>query len=163
MLPSSMHTPWAESKSYNLSELNTIQGGVASPCLSSSLPFCVRFNRALPLEIQLYSQAATLDTKPLAKSYLGGSHSHLPSNHFQYARASLGYPRTFGNAFCILLRSSSNALGVKRTSPLMIAFGFRSVTNASTALSSRFGQCVSVIDVIGSEHRSVRPRAVIFE
>ena len=87
MLPSSMHTPWAESKSYNLSELNTIQGGVASPCLSSSLPFCVRFNRALPLEIQLYSQAATHDTKPLAKSYLGGNHSHLPSNHFQYARA----------------------------------------------------------------------------
>ena len=92
MLPSSMHTPWAESKSYNLSELNTIQGGVASPCLSSSLPFCVRFNRALPLEIQLYSQAATLDTKPLAKSYLDGSHSHLPSNHFQYARAFFCYP-----------------------------------------------------------------------
>jgi hypothetical protein len=91
MLPSSMHTPWAESKSYNLSELNTIQGGVASPCLSSSLPFCVRFNRALPLEIQPYSQAATLDTKPLAKSYLGGNHSHLPSNHFQYARAWLCY------------------------------------------------------------------------
>ena len=47
MLPSSMDTPWADSNSYNLSELNTIQGGVASPCLSSSLPFCVRFNRAL--------------------------------------------------------------------------------------------------------------------
>jgi len=63
---------------------------LASPCLSSSLPFCVRFNRALPLEIQPYSQAATLDIKPLAKSYLGGNHSHLPSNHFQYARAMLG-------------------------------------------------------------------------
>jgi hypothetical protein len=47
MLPSSMDTPWADSNSYNLSELNTIQGGVASPCLSSSLPFCVRFNQAL--------------------------------------------------------------------------------------------------------------------
>ena len=47
MLPSSMNTPWAGSNSYNLSELNTIQGGVASPCLSSSLPFCVRFNWAL--------------------------------------------------------------------------------------------------------------------
>ena len=90
ILPSSMHTLWAGSNSYHLSELNTIQGGVASPCLSSSLPFCVRFNRALPLEIQLYSQAATHDTKPLAKSYLDGSHSHLPSNHFQYARASHG-------------------------------------------------------------------------
>ena len=27
-----------------ISELNTIQGGVASPYLSSSLPFCLRFN-----------------------------------------------------------------------------------------------------------------------
>ena len=89
ILPSSMHTPWAGSNSYNLSELNTIQGGVASPCLSSSLPFCVRFNRALRLASQPYSQAATLDTKPLAKSYLGGSRSHWSSTHFQYARAPL--------------------------------------------------------------------------
>ena len=57
----------ADSNSYNLSELNTIQGGVASP----------------------YSQSATLDTKPLAKSYLGGSRSELSSNHFQYARARI--------------------------------------------------------------------------
>lgn len=105
MLPSSMHTPWAESKSYNLSELNTIQGGVASPCLSSSLPFCVRFNRALPLEIQPYSQAATLDTKPLAKSYLGGNHSHLPSNHFQYARAC--------HCYVILIGSTLSNHGVR--------------------------------------------------
>ena len=27
-----------------ISELNTIQGGVASPYLSSSLPFCLHFN-----------------------------------------------------------------------------------------------------------------------
>jgi hypothetical protein len=47
ILPSSMDTLWADSNSYNLSELNTIQGGIASPCLSSSLPFCVRFSRAL--------------------------------------------------------------------------------------------------------------------
>jgi hypothetical protein len=55
----------ADSNSYNLSQLNTIQGGGASP----------------------YNQAATLDTEPLAKSYSGGSRSHLSSNHFQYARA----------------------------------------------------------------------------
>ena len=89
ILPSSMDTPWADSNSYNLSELNTIQDGVASPCLSSSLPFCVRFNRALQLASQPYNQAATLDTKPLAKSYLGGSPSHLSSTHFQYARPTL--------------------------------------------------------------------------
>jgi hypothetical protein len=47
MLPSSMDTLWAGSNSYNLSELNTIQGGLAIPCLSSSLPFCVRFNLAV--------------------------------------------------------------------------------------------------------------------
>ena len=54
----------ADSNSYDLSELNTIQGGVASP----------------------YNQALTLDTEPPAKSYLGGSRSHLFPNHFQYAR-----------------------------------------------------------------------------
>ena len=30
--------------------------------------------------------AATLDTEPVASSYPGGSHTHLFSNHFQYAR-----------------------------------------------------------------------------
>ena len=35
--------------------------------------------------------AATLDTKPLAKSYSGGIRTHLFSNHFQYARAPHSY------------------------------------------------------------------------
>jgi len=81
MLPSSMHTPWAGSDSYNLSELNTVQGSTVSRYLSSSLPFCVRFNVAVT------RHAATLDTEPLAKSYSGGRRTHLSSNHFQYARA----------------------------------------------------------------------------
>ena len=84
MLPSSMHTLWAGSDSYNLSELNTVQGSTVNRYLSSSLPFCVRFNVAVT------RHAATLDTEPLAKSYSGGSRTHLFSNHFQYARASLG-------------------------------------------------------------------------
>ena len=37
-----------------------------------------------------YSYAATLDTEPLAKSYPDGIHTHLLSNHFQYARAFPG-------------------------------------------------------------------------
>jgi len=82
MLPSSMDTPWAESDSYNLSELNTIQGGIASPCLSSSLPFCVRFN------VTVTWYAATLDTGLVANDYPGGSLAHLSSTHFQYARPS---------------------------------------------------------------------------
>ncbi len=68
-----------------ISELNTIQGGSAKPYLSSSLPFCVRFNVAFRLVP--YSNAATLDTEPPAKSYSGGSLTHLSSNHFQNARA----------------------------------------------------------------------------
>ena len=77
-----MDTPWADSNSYNISELNTIQGGIASPCLSSSLPFCVRFN------VPVTSHAATLNTKPLAKSYLDGVSTRWSSIHFQYARPS---------------------------------------------------------------------------
>jgi hypothetical protein len=60
----------------------TVQGSTVSRYLSSSLPFCVRFNVAVT------RHAATLDTKPLAKSYSGGIRTHLFSNHFQYARAT---------------------------------------------------------------------------
>ena len=102
-----MHTPWAGSNSYNLSELNTIQGGVASPCLSSSLPFCVRFNVAVT------RHAATLDTEPLAKSYPGGSRTHLFSNHFQYARArfcSSVFQSSWVSAFPFLYRRSDDRM-----------------------------------------------------
>ena len=37
-----------------------------------------------------YNDAATLDTEPPAKSYSGGSLTHLSLNHFQNARPSLG-------------------------------------------------------------------------
>jgi hypothetical protein len=80
----------ADSNSYNLSELNTIQGGVASPCLSSSLPFCPK-NEIPCFNVAVTRHAATLDTEPPAKSYPGGSRTHLFSNHFQYARASICY------------------------------------------------------------------------
>ena len=49
------------------------------PVHSSSLPFCVRFNEPVT------KHAATLDTEPLAKSYPGGSRTHLSINHFQFA------------------------------------------------------------------------------
>ncbi len=51
----------------------------ASPVHSSSLPFCVRFNEAVT------SHAATLDTGLRARSYPGGSRTHLSMKHFQFA------------------------------------------------------------------------------
>ena len=69
MLPSSMHKPWAGSKSYQISGLNTVHGWTASPVHSSSLPFCVRFN------VPVTSHAATLDTGPVASGYPGGIRS----------------------------------------------------------------------------------------
>jgi len=44
----------------------------------------LNFGWATPLTP--YINAATLDTEPLAKSYSGGSLTHLSSNHFQHAR-----------------------------------------------------------------------------
>ncbi len=46
---------------------------------AQSIPFCVRFNEAVT------SHAATLDTGPLARSYSGGSRTHLSMKHFQFA------------------------------------------------------------------------------
>jgi|JI10StandDraft_1071094.scaffolds.fasta_scaffold30244_6 hypothetical protein len=64
-----------------ISELNTVQGSTVSRYLSSSLPFCVRFNVAVT------RHAATFDTGPVANSYPDGNRIQLFSNHFQYARA----------------------------------------------------------------------------
>ena len=54
-------------------------GRDATPYLSSSLPFCVRFNAPVT------RNAATLDTGPLARSYPGGNPTRLSPNHFQFA------------------------------------------------------------------------------
>ena len=81
VLPSGMNKPWAGSDSYQISGLNTVQGSTVSRYLSTSLPFCVRFN------VTITRHAATLDTEPLAKSYSDGNHTRLFSNHFQYARS----------------------------------------------------------------------------
>ena len=68
-----------------LSELNTIQGGTASPYLSSSLPFCLRFNMTFRGGAP-YSHAAKLDTGLVTSDYPGGIPSRSSSNHFQFAR-----------------------------------------------------------------------------
>ena len=81
----------ADSNSYNLSELSTIQGRAASP----------------------YNQAATLDIKPRAKSYLRRSRSHLPSNHFQYARAFFVRP-LFDQRIQVVARASPTSSCPKR-------------------------------------------------
>ncbi len=86
-----MHTPWAGSDRNKISGLNTVQGSTVSRYLLTSLPFCVRFN------VPVTRHAATLDTGPVANSYPDGIHTHLFSNHFQYARATF-----FCSAFVML-------------------------------------------------------------
>ena len=92
-MPSSMHTPWAGSNRYKISELMSFTAERPLPVDSPSLPFCVRFNEPLRRRRQHYGftspyrHAATLDNGPLAKSYPCGSHTRLSSNHFQSARA----------------------------------------------------------------------------
>ena len=95
ILPSSMHKPWAESNSYKFSELNTVQGGTASPCLSSSLPFCLRFSQRL--RRVPYTLAAKLDTEPAANSYSGGIYPRSFPDHFQFARSPLCSPSLWGS------------------------------------------------------------------
>ena len=93
ILPSNMHTPWAESNRYKISELMSFTAERPLPVGSPSLPFCVRFNASLRISRQHYGftnsyrHAATLDTGPLAKSYPRGIYPRLSSNHFQSARA----------------------------------------------------------------------------
>ena len=97
MWPSSMHTPWAESIRYKTSVLMSFTAERLPSGDSPSLPFCVRFNEPIRRRRQHYGFTAsyrlnaTLDNGPLAKSYSGGSHTHLSSNHFKSARATLGY------------------------------------------------------------------------
>jgi len=86
ILPSGMHRPWAESdRKQRFRSSIPFRAGQPVPYLSSSLPFCVRFNAGLRRETS-YTYAATLDTEPLARSYSGGIHTRSSSNHFQSAR-----------------------------------------------------------------------------
>ena len=58
---------------HRLQSASTLDFGGASGCRSLCRP---------------YTNTATLDTEPRARSYSGGVSSRLSSNHFQYARAS---------------------------------------------------------------------------
>ncbi len=49
-----------------------------TPVRSSSLPFCVHFNKPIT------GNVATLDTGPLARSYPGGIRTRLSSKHCQF-------------------------------------------------------------------------------
>ena len=87
MLPSGMHTPWAESvryKDFGAQYRSQPDGHARSvhPRIRSVYASTNDFGY-VP-----YTLAATLDTGPLAKSYPGGSPTRLSSNHFQSARSS---------------------------------------------------------------------------
>ncbi len=73
-------------KDTNISRLNTVHRWAPNPVDSSSLPFCVRFNRRFNGKAT-YTPAATLDTGLGASDYPGGVHTRLLSNHFQFAPA----------------------------------------------------------------------------
>ena len=84
ILPSSIYTPWAGSERYAISGLNTIQGGTASPYLSSSLPFCVRFNTALRSELLIAVLQHSIQGLGLGVTLAGASparHQTISSPH----------------------------------------------------------------------------------
>lgn len=95
MLPSGMHTPWAGSDSYKDfgAQYHSQPDGHARsvhPRVLSVYASTLDFGGVSgyhPLG-RPYTIAATLDTEPLARSYSGGVHTRLSSNHFQFARAS---------------------------------------------------------------------------
>ncbi len=51
----------------------------------------LRLDSTSDFDAKTYTLAATLDTEPLARSYGGGVHTRLSSNHFQSARPTFGY------------------------------------------------------------------------
>ncbi len=88
-----MHTPWAGSNRYKISELMSFIAERPLPGDSPSLPFWARFNEKLRTRRQhygfthTYKFAAILNTGPLAKSYPRGILPRLSSKHFQSARS----------------------------------------------------------------------------
>jgi len=95
MLPSGMHTPWAGSdryKDFGAQYHSQPDGHARSvhPRVLSVYASTLDFGGVSgyhPL-CRPYTNAATLDTEPLARSYSGGVHTRLSSNHFQSARAT---------------------------------------------------------------------------
>ena len=91
ILPSSMHTPWAGSNRYKISELMSFIAERPLSVDSPSLPFWVRFK--IRLRPMPYTHPATLDTGRAANAYPRGISPRLSSNHFQSARAFFCYPQ----------------------------------------------------------------------
>ncbi len=83
-------TPWAGSDRNKAPKEITQWSSIPFRVDSQSIPFIlVTFlpvNETLCFNVSVTRHAATLDTEPRAKSYSGGSRTHLFSNHFQYAR-----------------------------------------------------------------------------
>jgi len=88
MLPSGVNRPWAESdRKQGFRSSIPFRALAASPCLSSSLPFCLRSGagfRPVGLIPALQNSLAG----PVASGYPGGIPSRSSSNHFQSAHAT---------------------------------------------------------------------------
>jgi hypothetical protein len=85
-----VNKPWAViQQETKFSELNLIQGGTASPYLSSSLPFLTTHQPATSA-VTPYTLVASLDTEPVANSYSGEIHTHSSSTISSSIRSPLG-------------------------------------------------------------------------
>ena len=99
MLPSGMHTPWAGSDRYQDfgAQYHSQPDGHARsvhPRVLSVYASTLDFGGVSgyhPLCCP-YTNAARLDTEPLARSYSGGVRTRLSTNHFQSARPTLCSP-----------------------------------------------------------------------
>ena len=109
MLPSGMNTPWAGSdryKDFGAQYHSQPDGRARSvhPCVLSVYASTLDFG-GVSGEHSLCrpdTNAATLDTEPLAKSHSGGIYPRLSTNHFQFARPSLG-SSGFGGGLVLVL------------------------------------------------------------
>ncbi|TWU22975.1 hypothetical protein Pla52o_25080 [Novipirellula galeiformis] len=74
MLPSGMHKPWAESDSYQISRLTSIQRRRATYDRFILTTFLCTLQATTSTD-DVYTSPAKLDTEPVANSYSGGIHT----------------------------------------------------------------------------------------
>ena len=89
MLPSGMNTPWAGSDRYKDFGARYHSGRESYPPTFHPHYLSV-YASTSDFGRSPYTLAETLDTGPLARSYPGGIFPRLSSNHFQFARPSIG-------------------------------------------------------------------------
>ena len=135
MLPSSVNKPWAGTdryKDFGAQYHSQPDGHARSvhPRVLSVYASTVDFGGVSGDHslCRPYTNAATLDTEPLARSYSGGILTRLSANHFQFARAPFSYfaLSLFGLACSICSVPNFWKCFPKKPSPSTSAFLLRS-------------------------------------